>query len=673
MGKGTLKDIKDNLHKDVRGFAEELQTRFPDIEFTSGLRVGAKTKKGGESRHAHGEALDFRINPKIGSFLESDEGVQLLHKYQLGFLDESKKENKMWGNAMHIGKDSKPLSITNQKYSNIISKQTSTPNVNYLETSPQNTTFTEQADVEDKVNKNIEEVNSQTKEYNFLDELQKIKEEDYAYLQQKRQPQQETQPQIDYNKQYEQISRFVDTPIVAQQGGKVDMYGSPITAREKRVVGKDRTEYNPRTNTMEIGDDYDGWVKDDGLQEDLRAHENYHAKQHQEGRDNYDIAYNTTDRLWAEMQKRPEITSTSNVFYKFHNRKDREVDDYVNSLADRIPENQFFRDAFYDLAFDKKIDNEIYSNPETLEGEADFYAKTGLEFNKLQQGGKKDLDVEWLKNWYSNRVIPNPELQKEYLKIKPEYIRNLENAPPPTYVENGSLGEGVEGQYRGGKDAFLKVTKGSLNSTKLHEYTHAATNTGGDSVYEGDIYDVINQQATPKKDVTNKWVKENYNYATDPDEVTGRLQVLRRDYNFKPDEVITPERIKEIRTKRNDADPNVKNLLDIYGDENLAKVLNSVAMQNNRADKNYAQQGGVYSPNELAFLSEIAVKDNNGYWNKDNHGKVVQIDGGEITMKNIHQKLIGVSKETGEKKIMMPGKNYTFKNTKNVIEIPVTK
>ena len=72
MGKGTLKNVKENLHKDITGFADELQTRFPDVVFTSGLRVGAKTKKGGVSRHSHGEALDFRIDPKIGDFLENN-------------------------------------------------------------------------------------------------------------------------------------------------------------------------------------------------------------------------------------------------------------------------------------------------------------------------------------------------------------------------------------------------------------------------------------------------------------------------------------------------------------------------------------------------------------------------------------------------------------------------
>ena len=40
-----------------------------------------------------------------------------------------------------------------------------------------------------------------------------------------------------------------------------------------------------------------------------------------------------------------------------------------------------------------------------------------------------------------------------------------------------------------------------------------------------------------------------------------------------------------------------------------------------------AQSGGKYSENELSFLSEIAIKDNNGYWNPKNQGRVVEIEG----------------------------------------------
>jgi hypothetical protein len=65
------------------------------------------------------------------------------------------------------------------------------------------------------------------------------------------------------------------------------------------------------------------------------------------------------------------------------------------------------------------------------------------------------------------------------------------------------------------------------------------------------------------------------------------------------------------------------------------------------------------------------VKDNNGYWNPDNFGKVVEIDSNDITMEGVYEPLFGVS-DTGDTKLMKPGKNYKFKGEK-VTEYPVAK
>jgi hypothetical protein len=70
------------------------------------------------------------------------------------------------------------------------------------------------------------------------------------------------------------------------------------------------------------------------------------------------------------------------------------------------------------------------------------------------------------------------------------------------------------------------------------------------------------------------------------------------------------------------------------------------------------QQGGI-------------VKDNMGYWNPDNWGKVVEIDSNDITMKRVNQPLLGIS-DTGDTKFMEPGKDYKFKGNK-VTEYPLAK
>jgi hypothetical protein len=77
-----------------------------------------------------------------------------------------------------------------------------------------------------------------------------------------------------------------------------------------------------------------------------------------------------------------------------------------------------------------------------------------------------------------------------------------------------------------------------------------------------------------------------------------------------------------------------------------------------KVDKSKKKDGGI-------------VKDNEGYWNPENWGKPVEIDSNDITMKGVYEPLLGVS-DTGDTKLMKPGKNYKFKG-KKVTEYPVAK
>lgn len=53
--------------------------------------------------------------------------------------------------------------------------------------------------------------------------------------------------------------------------------------------------------------------------------------------------------------------------------------------------------------------------------------------------------------------------------------------------------------------------------------------------------------------------------------------------------------------------------------------------------------------------------------------KVIVPTNGAITMKNIPHSILGISKESGERKIMKPENEYFFNNTKTVTEVPLTK
>lgn len=65
------------------------------------------------------------------------------------------------------------------------------------------------------------------------------------------------------------------------------------------------------------------------------------------------------------------------------------------------------------------------------------------------------------------------------------------------------------------------------------------------------------------------------------------------------------------------------------------------------------------------------IKDDMGYWNPENWGKPVEINSNLISMEGVSQTLLGISNQTGERKILKPGKNYRFKNTQQVTEYPI--
>jgi hypothetical protein len=78
------------------------------------------------------------------------------------------------------------------------------------------------------------------------------------------------------------------------------------------------------------------------------------------------------------------------------------------------------------------------------------------------------------------------------------------------------------------------------------------------------------------------------------------------------------------------------------------------------------------------FKNGGVIKDNQGYWNPENWGKPVEIDSNDITMEpspytgvEVPYNVLGVS-DTGDTKLMKPGKNYKFKG-KKVREYPVGK
>ena len=123
-----------------------------------------------------------------------------------------------------------------------------------------------------------------------------------------------------------------------------------------------------------------------------------------------------------------------------------------------------------------------------------------------------------------------------------------------------------------------------------------------------------------------------------------------------------------------------------YGDNFLAEVPRDAANWRNRYGKNTWSQiadkpipideGRILQKDWLQGYKEVPkqedggiIKDDRGQW--DHPGEITEIGSNEITMEGVPYDVLGVS-DTGDTKLMKPGKNYKFKG-KKVTEYPMAK
>ena len=195
----------------------------------------------------------------------------------------------------------------------------------------------------------------------------------------------------------------------------------------------------------------------------------------------------------------------------------------------------------------------------------------------------------------------------------------------------------------------------------LHEGAHQST-SGNNLLLKNDVEDILSRVRD-----------DSGSYLSNPTEVHARLNVLRKE--LKDSGVVDPFKTpvskehlnKFLNSYKKPGEKSDKPIIEANSGE-LLNILNSqddavwllnniVSNQNNNLIP-IAQNGKV-------------VKDNNGYWNPDNWGKAVEIDSNDITMKGVHQPLLGISDE-GDVQYMEPNKDYKFKG-KKVREFPIAR
>jgi hypothetical protein len=222
---------------------------------------------------------------------------------------------------------------------------------------------------------------------------------------------------------------------------------------------------------------------------------------------------------------------------------------------------------------------------------------------QAQDGAVVDPSQDFLKNWYTNRVITDPYIQGAFDLDKPAYLKNLQNFPEYTYVDNIDNDPRITGRHENGK---LLITKNAPEHIKTHELNHYLNSNGAGDYMRTIHNDIVRNELLPESELSGPY-KEKYEYFSRPDEVHSRIMVLREKAGFKPNEIITPEKLRSFfETYKGDVD-NINDLLEMSrGEEGLLNMLNFMAKGKSPSSK-MAQYGGEPEPTSLE-LAKIKAK-----------------------------------------------------------------
>lgn len=246
---------------------------------------------------------------------------------------------------------------------------------------------------------------------------------------------------------------------------------------------------------------------------------------------------------------------------------------------------------------------------------------------------------QWMTNWYKNRTIEFPEDQKGFKKanekVLPAYnpespmFKQMESFPvyepiPEEYMEKDPGGYPPAGMYDGEGKVPTIYFSPDLNDeqktdTEIHELTNHFMRRSKE-LYP--MYDkIVKENIIPFDKTWPKEKKEFYDYIINPEEqnIQSYLNVARKKFNLKPDEVVTPERLNKMREeakKKGLLEEGGKNFNpDIFllfrtakDDESLMRLFNLIAKNDSNKDEiQYGQYGGTLELGDEIELTKEQV------------------------------------------------------------------
>ena len=325
-------------------------------------------------------------------------------------------------------------------------------------------------------------------------------------------------------------------------------------------------------------------------------------------------------------------------------RIDKDYGSKLEPLLESFNRNQPEGSERY-LPFNISIEDKISSKGTNSPNESNPLGVSGLTESGRRKFEKSKWELPWPFNIGSS----------DRLKIDPTTDRYI------TIGEESIMREG-------------EPVRGTVHHELKHHWTNAMMGNQNYD-YKRGLKDLIAPRSKVVTDPRDVTANQDYKYYSHGTEVDAHLmtnlrdEMVKRGYLKDHFDELSEEKLNDFLFEERDyrgvgeyfnpSKPMVANkskFVDFFNTYGLPSTVVGGVLGGQAIDKQ--KNGGI-------------TKDNQGYWNPDNWGKPVEIDSNDITMEGVYEPLLGVS-DTGDTKLMKPGKNYKFKG-KKVREYPVAK
>jgi hypothetical protein len=305
---------------------------------------------------------------------------------------------------------------------------------------------------------------------------------------------------------------------------------------------------------------------------------------------------------------------------------------------------------------------------------------------------KSESGLDWMKQWYSDPDFArryNPTGQYNSPSMQQYILDHLNEYQPKNYIDllkdkgvknygkfsatSGGVSWGVPESIYHNRTMYAPFNRKGLESVKTHELTHLIENNGsvlsaGDEQALLRPFEIPNVESIPENPgfFRREMLGDKPQYFLDPTEIHARMNQARFDLGLTPKDEFTEKMFDKISKDKGwygmgryikDKDGMV-NLMNNFWTAAPVTLGAGALYQNSQQQEQTPQykKGGI-------------IKDDRGQW--AHPGEITEIGSNQITMQGVPYNVLGIS-DTGDTKLMKPGKNYKFKG-KKVTEFPMAK